>query len=88
MPLIISVNSLPSGGMIILVACGKIIHLIAFKGDIPTARAASNCPLSIASMAALNISAIYAASWSDKANIAACIGPEIVNGPNIISGYL
>src|SRR5690606_19543580 len=51
-------NSLPVGGTIIRKACGSTMYQYAAILVMPRASAASNCPLSIAIMPPLNISAI------------------------------
>ena len=74
-------KSLPSGGTITRAACGSTIRRIANPWVMPSDRAASICPLSIASMPARMISRMYAPSLIASATMPANTAPSRVRNP-------
>ena len=78
---IIALNSLPSGGTITRAACGSTIRRIARPCVIPSERAASSWPLSIASIPARMISRMNAPSLIARAMIPAKAAPSRLKSP-------
>ena len=68
--LITVIISLPSAGMIFLIACGATIFIKTVYLDSPSAIPASVCPLSTDKIPPLITSAVYAAEFNPNAKIA------------------
>ena len=85
--LIIVINSFPIDGRMFFIACGSTIQIRVLTFPIPSAKAASVCPLSTERIPPLTISQIYAVVLIVSAIIPAA-NLEISVPPTIILGML